>query len=79
MHGASYDRSGELSCGENKPELELVQRLHPQSPQILQQQQQQQRLHGRIRTTSSVFIEEVCEPVRPTRLDLNVTEGKTSR
>ena len=79
MHGASYDRSGELSCGENKPELELVQRLHPQ-PQIQQQQiQQQQRLHARIRMISSVFIEKVCEPVRPTRLDLNVTEGKTSR
>ena len=84
MHGASYNRSGELSCGENKPELELIQRLHPQ-PQIQQQQiqqqrqQQQQRLHARIRTTSSVFIEKVCEPVRPTRLDLNETEGKTSR
>ena len=81
IHGASYNRSGELSCGENKPELELVQRLHPQ-PQILQQQQQQQqqqRLHARIRTTSSVFIEKVCESVRPTRLDLNVTEGKTTR
>ena len=78
MHGAPYNRSGELSCGENRPELELVQRLHPQPPQILQQQQQQ-RLHGRIRTPSSVFIEKVCEPVRSTRLDLDVTEGKTSR
>ena len=82
MHGASYDRSGGLSCGEDKPELELVQRLHSQPSQILQQQQQQQqqqeRLHGRIRTTSSVFIEKVCEPVRPTRLDFDVTEGKTS-
>ena len=56
MHGASYDRSGELSCGENKPELELVQRLHPQ-PQIQQQQQQQQqRLHARIRTTHRCLL-----------------------
>ena len=80
MHGAPYNRSGELSCGENRPELELVQRLHPHPLQILQQQQQQQqRLHGRIRTTSSVFIEKVYEPVRPTRLDPNMNEGKISR
>ena len=79
MYGASYNRSGELSCGEKTPEREVVQRLH-QQPQIQQQQQQQQqRLHGRIRKPSSVVIGKVCEPVRPTRLDLNVNEGKTSR
>lgn len=67
----SLNRTGEVGNVENAPRREPNQcpQQEPQKQSLL--------LQARVRKPSTIVIGKICEPIRPTRLDLRANEGES--